>query len=249
MQIIPAIDLKDNKCVRLSEGKDETSIIFNDDPIKQAIYFEQIGSRKLHIVDLDAAFGRPDINISSIKRIRKLLSIPIQLGGGIRNKSDIEKYFDIGIDNLIIGSMSVNKPEELKLLSETYKRKIYVSLDVKENNIMIKGWKENSKLNIDNIIKLFEKSYIKGYVVTDIKNDGMLKGLNTDFIKKIISKINKTNNQEKKIVIAGGLTNYEDLIKLKALNLKNIEGIISGKSFYVGNIDLVKAQEILDKNG
>ena len=132
MQIIPAIDLKDYKCVRLSKGKDETSVVFNNDPKKQAIYFENIGCKKIHIVDLDAAFGRPDINISSIKKIRKSISIPIQLGGGIRNKYDAEKYFDLGIDNLIIGSMSVNKPDEVKELSENYKNSIYVSLDIKK---------------------------------------------------------------------------------------------------------------------
>ena len=123
MQIIPAIDLKDNKCVRLSRGLDETSIVFSDDPVKQAIYFQEIGCKKLHVVDLDAAFGRPEINLKSIIDIRKSISIPIQLGGGIRDRSGAEKYFDLGIDYIIIGSMSVNEPNIVKKLSSIYKKK------------------------------------------------------------------------------------------------------------------------------
>ncbi len=246
MQIIPAIDLKDNKCVRLRKGKDKTSEIFNNDPQNQAAYFEEIGCKKIHIVDLDAAFGRSEINLPSIKKIRQTISVPIQLGGGIRSKTDAEKYFDLGIENLIIGSMSVIKPETVQLLSNTYKKRIYVSLDIKDDNVMVKGWKEKSSIKIDDLINLYNKTDIKGYVITDIENDGMLMGLNTDFIKKTYSKIEKKNNLNKKMIIAGGLTNYNDLTNLKNLKLKNIEGIISGKSFYIGNIDLVKAQKILN---
>ena len=249
MQIIPAIDLKDNKCVRLSKGKDETSVVFNDDPQKQAIYFEKIGCKKLHIVDLDAAFGRPDINISSINKIRKSISIPIQLGGGIRSKTDIQKYLDLGINNLIIGSMSVSQTEDVKSISDIHKNKIYVSLDIRGNDVMIKGWLEKSKFKLDELLSQYSDSYIKGYVITDIENDGMLKGLNISFLQNIINKIQHYSNQDKKIIIAGGLTNYKDLENLKKLQINNLEGIISGKSFYVGNIDLEKAQLILNSNG
>ncbi len=247
MQIIPAIDLKNNKCVRLTEGVDDTSIIFNDEPDKQAIYFQEIGCKKIHIVDLDAAFGRPETNIDSIKKIRESVSIPIQLGGGIRTFLDAKKYFDLGIENIIIGSMSIKEPETVKLLSNSYKKKIYVSLDVKSNKIMVKGWKEESKLNIDQLLELYNQTEIKGYIITDIKNDGMLKGLDIEFINHISNKINQYKQFDKNIIIAGGLTNYDDLKNIK--KIKNIDGIISGKSFYVGNIDLVKAQQILNQNG
>tara|TARA_B100000674_G_scaffold451348_1_gene422035 strand:- start:17 stop:766 length:750 start_codon:yes stop_codon:yes gene_type:complete len=249
VQIIPAIDLKDNKCVRLTEGKDETSIVFNDDPVKQASYFQSIGCKKIHIVDLDAAFGRSEINFNTIKEIRLATKIPIQLGGGIRSEKDAKKYFDLGIENLIIGSMSIDQPEKLTRLAEEYKYRIYVSLDIKENEIMIKGWKRKSSIKINDVLKLYNKSNIKGYVITDIKNDGMLRGLNLDFIKKIAKNIQEKNMLNKSIIIAGGLTDYDDLKNLKMLNFKNIEGIISGKSFYVKNIDLVEAQKILNTDG
>ena len=248
MQIIPAIDLKDNKCVRLSKGKDNSSVVYNEDPEKQAIYFEQIGCKKLHLIDLDAAFGRSNVNFETIKKIRKSISIPIQLGGGIRKKEDAEKYFDLGIENLIIGSLSIKDPETINSLSSNYEKKIYVSLDLENNNVMVKGWSEKSHLDIDEILKIYNGINIKGYVVTDITNDGMLRGLNTHFVKNIISKINDLSNTDKKIIIAGGLTSYNDLKELNKLNLNNLEGIISGKSFYVGNIDLKKAQEILNSN-
>ncbi len=246
MQIIPAIDLKDNKCVRLSKGKDSSSVVYNEDPEKQAVYFEQIGCKKLHLIDLDAAFGRSNINLETIKKIRKSISIPIQLGGGVRDLDIAKKYFDVGINNLIIGSMSVQKPNEVITLSNQYADKIYISLDIFEDNIMIKGWNENSGKKIQDILDIYTSSKIKGYIITDIQNDGMLKGLDLSFVNSFLKKTNLSKKFNKNIIIAGGLTNYSDLINLKRLNLTNIEGIISGKSFYEGKIDLVEAQKILN---
>ena len=246
MQIIPAIDLKDNKCVRLSKGKDSSSVVYNEDPEKQAVYFEQIGCKKLHLIDLDAAFGRSNINLETIKKIRKSISIPIQLGGGVRDLDIAKKYFDVGINNLIIGSMSVQKPNEVITLSDQYADKIYISLDIFVNNVMIKGWDENSGKKIQDILDIYTSSKIKGYIITDIQNDGMLKGLDLNFVNNFLKKTNLFKKFNKNIIIAGGLTNYSDLINLKRLNLTNIEGIISGKSFYEGKIDLVEAQKILN---
>ena len=160
MQIIPAIDLKDNKCVRLSKGKDNTSVVYNEDPEKQAIYFEQISCKKLHLVDLYAAFGRSNVNFETIKNIRKSISIPIQLGGGVRNLELAKKYFEVGINNLIIGSMSVERPNEVIILSNQYAGKVYVSLDILEDNI--KSLQLAVRETQDAAIKLFSgKNYIK----------------------------------------------------------------------------------------
>ena len=142
--------------------------------------------------------------------------------------------------------MSVEKPNEVINLSNQYADKVYISLDILEDNIMIKGWDENSGKKIQDILDIYSRSKIKGYVITDIQNDGMLKGLNLDFVNNFLKKINLIKKFNKNIIIAGGLTDYSDLINLKKLNLKNIEGIISGKSFYEGKIDLVEAQKILN---
>ena len=242
MNLYPAIDLKDNKCVRLTKGKDNTSVIFNEDPVDQAIYFEQSGCKRLHVVDLDAAFGRKNINTKSINDIRKAIKIPIQVGGGIRNETDVKRLFDKGMDYLIIGSLAVTNYETVIKFSDLYKNKIYVSLDVLDNKIMIKGWKEKTNYETKEIFNKYNNTNIKGFVLTDVDRDGTLNGLNIDMIKTNLKLTTKP------LVVGGGLTSYNDLNNLKKIFSENLEGIIAGKSFYVGNIDLKKAQNILNSN-
>ena len=242
MNLYPAIDLKDNKCVRLTKGKDNTSIIFNEDPVDQAIYFEQSGCKRLHVVDLDAAFGRKNINTKSINDIRKAIKIPIQVGGGIRNETDVKRLFDKGMDYLIIGSLAVTNYETVIKFSDLYKNKIYVSLDVLDTKIMIKGWKEKTNYETKEIFNKYNNTNIKGFVLTDVDRDGTLNGLNIDMIKTNLKLASKP------LVVGGGLTSYNDLNNLKKIFSENLEGIIAGKSFYVGNIDLKKAQNILNSN-
>ena len=242
MNLYPAIDLKDNKCVRLTKGKDNTSVIFNEDPVDQAIYFEQSGCKRLHVVDLDAAFGRKNINTKSINDIRKAIKIPIQVGGGIRNETDVNRFFDKGMDYLIIGSLAVTNYEIVIKFSDLYKNKIYVSLDVLDNKIMIKGWEEKTNYETKEIFNKYNNTNIKGFVLTDVDRDGTLNGLNIDMIKTNLKLTTKP------LVVGGGLTSYNDLNNLKKIFSENLEGIIAGKSFYVGNIDLKKAQNILNSN-
>jgi phosphoribosylformimino-5-aminoimidazole carboxamide ribotide isomerase len=242
VNLYPAIDLKDNKCVRLTKGKDNTSVIFNEDPVDQAIYFEQSGCKRLHVVDLDAAFGRKNINTKSINDIRKAIKIPIQVGGGIRNETDVKRLFDKGMDYLIIGSLAVTNYETVIKFSDLYKNKIYVSLDVLDNKIMIKGWEEKTNYETKEIFNKYNNTNIKGFVLTDVDRDGTLNGLNIDMIKTNLKLASKP------LVVGGGLTSYNDLNNLKKIFSENLEGIIAGKSFYVGNIDLKKAQDILNSN-
>ena len=140
MKIFPAIDLKENKCVRLIKGEDKTSVVFNENPVEQAKYFEDQDCKRLHLVDLDSAFGRNNINNKTIQDIRNTISIPIQIGGGIRSENIAISYFDVGADFLIIGSYAVSNTQEVINLAEKFKQKIYVALDVLNNKIMIKGW-------------------------------------------------------------------------------------------------------------
>ncbi|MDA9620700.1 1-(5-phosphoribosyl)-5-[(5-phosphoribosylamino)methylideneamino] imidazole-4-carboxamide isomerase [Pelagibacteraceae bacterium] len=242
MNIFPAIDLKENKCVRLSRGEDRTSVVFNENPVDQAKYFEDQGCKRLHLVDLDSAFGRNDINNTTIKNIRNAISIPIQIGGGIRSKDIAKSYFDLGADFLIIGSYAVSNSQEVKNLAENFKQKIYVALDVLNNKIMIKGWVEESDFTPENIFQTYDQSSIRGYVLTDIEKDGMLTGLNHKMISVNISLTHK------KLVVGGGLKNNLDLEELRNIKSDNLEGVIAGKSFYVGNIDLKEAQKILSGN-
>lgn len=242
MKIFPAIDLKDNKCVRLTRGDDKTSVVFNSNPVEQAKFFEEQGSTRLHIVDLDSAFGRRGVNNKTIKKIRDSISIPIQIGGGIRSEEIAKNYFDLGADYLIIGSFAISNSEEVKKLANNYVNKIYIALDVLKNKIMIKGWVEESNFTPLKIFATYEKSNVRGYILTDIEKDGMLTGLNQEMILQNITLTSK------KFIVGGGLKDYLDLKKLSEMQLKNLEGVIAGKSFYVGNIDLKKAQKILDNN-
>ena len=239
MKIIPAIDLKENKCVRLSKGIDKSSIVYNENPVDQAKFFQDEGCERLHIVDLDAAFGRKDINIKTIIKIKNSVKIPIQLGGGIRKKSDVVFWFDEGLDFLILGSMALENIEESISIANKFVNKIYVSSDQLKEKIMIKGWTQESKISIDKMFKIYNNSKIKGFVLTDISRDGMMEGINIDLV------IDNLNKSQKSMIIGGGLSNYDDLKALKKVNNTKLEGVIAGKSFYKGSINIKKSMSIL----
>ena len=240
MKLFPAIDLKDNKCVRLTKGKDETSKIFNNNPIDQAVFFEQNGCKRIHIVDLDAAFGRNNVNTKTISEIRKATSIPIQIGGGIRSANDITRLFDLGLNYLIIGSLAIKDSETVRLLADSFKNKIYISLDVLHDKIMVNGWNKQTKLETKDVFKIYNLSNIRGYVLTDIENDGMLSGLNLKIIKENLKLTTK------KLIVGGGLGSYKDLENLNKISNDNLEGVIIGKAFYVGDIDLKVGQRLIN---
>ena len=205
MKFIPAIDLKDNKCVRLQKGSLENMTIFNDDPVKQAIFFEKKGCERIHLVDLDGAFGDENINKKTILDIRKNINIPLELGGGIKSEEEVSFWLKNGIDYVIIGSLAVKNKSLVLELSKKYPNKIYVAFDVLKEKIMIKGWKEDSNLLIDDVLKIYNESSVNGFILTDISRDGMLKGLDMNLINNFISKTSK------KIIVGGGLSNYQDL--------------------------------------
>jgi len=242
VKIFPAIDLKENKCVRLTKGKDNTSVVFNTNPLDQAKFFEDQGCSRLHLIDLDSAFGRCGINNKTIKSIRNAISIPIQIGGGIRTEKIAQNYIDLGVDYLIIGSFAVGNSKEVTNLANKHSERIYVALDILNNKIMIKGWKKESNFTPPKLFQIYEKTNIRGYVLTDIEKDGMLSGLNKEMIIQNLALTNK------KLIAGGGLKDNSDLDNLQTIQSKNFEGVIVGKSFYVGNIDLKKAQQKLDKN-
>ena len=244
MKLIPAIDLKDNKCVRLFQGKERSSIIYNENPVEQAKFFENEGCERIHIVDLDSAFGRSSTNIDTIIKIRQSVKIPIELGGGIRSKDNILFWFDNNIDYLILGSLAAKHSNLVLDIAKEFENKIYISLDVLNNKIMVEGWVEESQLNLFNIYKTYNKSMIRGYILTDVSRDGMMKGLNLKFIDSNLTQTSKP------MIFAGGLSSYDDLILLKKMNSKfhNIEGVIAGKSFYSGAIQIKKSIKILNSN-
>ena len=242
MLFIPAIDLKDNKCVRLIKGNKDELTIFNENPLEQARFFERSGCKRIHIVDLDGAFGYPNINKKTILEIRKNINIKIELGGGIKDKKNILFWLNEGIDFLIVGSLATKNKQLISEVTEQHKNKIYVALDILNKKIMIKGWVEDSKLSVDEFINFYNKCDIQGFILTDISRDGMLEGLNLDLIKNYLSMVKKN------IIVGGGLSNYEDILNLKKIKSSSLEGVIAGKSFYSGNIEIKKALKIIGTN-
>ena len=245
MKLIPAIDLKDNKCVRLKKGDESSSRIYNENPLEQAKFFEKSGCERIHLVDLDAAFGRPQINRDTIINIKKSIQIPIQLGGGIRDIKDINFFLKNNIDYLIIGSMAVTNPNLVKEIADKFENKIYIAMDLKKNNeIMIKGWAENSKLTSFDVNEIYKDSKINGYIITNIEKDGMMEGPDENFIKIHINTYNKA------LIFSGGFSDYESLKFLsranKSFKAKNkVEGVIIGKAFYSNKIDIKESIKIL----
>ena len=235
MIIFPAIDIKDNKCVRLIQGDFNKVSIYGDEPDKIAKKWEESGSKFIHIVSLNGARGEGNINDNSIKRILDTVNVPIQVGGGIRDEERAKILFDLGVNRIILGSIAVKNRQLLKNLLNKYKDKIVVSIDARDNLVAVEGWEEISKVNSIEFCKELEQMGVRTIVYTDISKDGMLDGPNFD-IYKILRK--ETNLD---IIASGGITTIDDVKKLIEMN---IYGAIIGKSLYENKIDLKEALEL-----
>lgn len=229
MIIFPAIDIKDNKCVRLLQGDFNKVNIYGDDPSEMAKKWEEKGAKFIHIVSLNGARGEGNINDYSIKKILQSINIPIQIGGGVRDEKRIEDLLAMGVNRVIIGSMAVKNKELLKNLVKKYKEKIVVSIDAKNGKVAIEGWEEVSSLDSINLCKELEEIGVKTIVYTDISKDGMMIGPNFHIYEKLSKETNLN------IIASGGVTTLEDV---KKLNLMNLYGAIIGKSLYENKIEL-----------
>lgn len=232
MIIFPAIDIKDNKCVRLLQGDFNKVNVYGDDPSKMAKKWEEKGAEYIHIVSLNGARGEGNINDESIKKILQSVNIPIQIGGGVRDEKRIEDLLDMGVNRVIIGSMAVKNKELLKDLVKKYKEKIVVSIDAKNGKVAIEGWEEVSVFDSIELCKELEEIGVKTIVYTDISKDGMMIGPNFN----IYEKLSKETSLD--IIASGGVTTLEDV---KKLNLINLYGAIIGKSLYENKIELKEA--------
>ena len=241
MKIFPAIDLKDGKCVRLAKGEYDKVTTYSDDPVMIAEQWISQGSLYLHIIDLDGARDGDMINFNKILEIRdKFPNIYIQVGGGIRSIESINKYLDIGINKVIIGTKILSNPDFLIDLNVETKNKIIVDLAIKNNTLTTDGWHNAASYKIKEFIQILEKYEITEIVVTDVNKDGMLDGINLNMIKEIISftKI--------PLIASGGVSCLQDIIKLIEIRNKGLSGIIIGKALYENKI---KISDILSLEG
>jgi len=229
MQIIPAIDIKNGKCVRLFQGDYDKETIYSSSPIEMALNWKNQGVKMIHVVDLDGAkIGKPQV-IKIVKKIIKEVNVPIEIGGGIRNLSVVKKLLEIGVKRVILGTIAIENSRLLKRFIDLYGKKIIVSLDAKNGELMKKGWLEKSNFGLIPTIKQIKKIGVKTIIYTDIARDGTLTEPNYESIELI------RKNTNMKLIIAGGISYINQVKKLKAIN---VDGVIIGKALYEGKINL-----------
>jgi phosphoribosylformimino-5-aminoimidazole carboxamide ribotide isomerase len=234
MLIIPAIDLKDGKCVRLIQGDPDRETVYSNDPVSIARKFESDGAKLIHIVDLDGAFEGRLVNFDLVKKISQSVKIPVEIGGGIRTEDSIKKYIDAGIKRIIAGTVLLN--DEFRDTIKKYSDFIVAGVDAKDGMAATHGWKSVSRIPAIDVIRKFQSDGIKNFIFTDIATDGMLTGPNIKSMADILKKAPGVN-----LVASGGVTKIEDILSLSELAESGLTGCIVGKAIYDGRIDLKEA--------
>jgi phosphoribosylformimino-5-aminoimidazole carboxamide ribotide isomerase len=242
MLLIPAIDLKDGKCVRLEQGDMSVATTFGEDPAAMARRWLDAGARRLHLVDLNGAFAGKPVNEGAVKAILREVNgaIPVQLGGGIRDLDTIERYLDDGISFVIIGTAAVKSPGYLKDACTAFGGHIFVGLDAKDGKVATDGWSKLTGHEVTDLAKKFEDYGVEGVIYTDIGRDGMLTGINIDATVKLAQTLTIP------VIASGGLSGIADIEQLCAVEGEGIEGVICGRSIYSGALDFAAAQRRAD---
>ncbi|MDO4433287.1 MAG: 1-(5-phosphoribosyl)-5-[(5-phosphoribosylamino)methylideneamino]imidazole-4-carboxamide isomerase [Alysiella sp.] len=242
MQLIPAIDLKNGQCVRLKQGLMEQATVFSDSPAQTAEHWYKQGARRLHLVDLDGAFAGEPKNFPAIAKILAAVSahIPVQLGGGIRDLQTIEKYLNLGLNDVIIGTAAVKNPNFVREACREFVGHIIVGLDAKDGMVAIDGWATVTEHHVIDLSKRFEDDGVNSIIYTDIGRDGMMSGVNIDATIKLAQAVDIP------IIASGGLTNLDDIRALCEVAHEGVVGAITGRAIYEGSIDFSQAQQLAD---
>ena len=239
MILFPAIDLKEGLAVRLEQGDMARATIFHRDPAAQARAFEQQGFEYLHAVDLDGAFAGKPMNAAAVDRILEMISIPVQLGGGVRDTATVESWLEKGIDRVIIGTAAVRDPPFVKQVARDYPGRIAVGLDARDGKVAVEGWAETSQLSVLDIARRFEDVGVSAIVYTDIARDGMLKGLNIDATIGLADSIGIP------VIASGGLASIEDIKAMLSPRAEKLAGAIAGRALYDGRLDAAEALKLI----
>jgi phosphoribosylformimino-5-aminoimidazole carboxamide ribotide isomerase len=243
MLIIPAIDLKDGECVRLRQGEMDDSTVFSDNPVATAQRWVDAGCRRLHLVDLNGAFAGKPVNGDAVTAIAKQFpTLPIQIGGGIRNLETIEFYLNAGVSYVIIGTQAVKQPTFVAEACAAFPDKIIVGLDARDGRVATDGWAEVSALQATDLARRFAGDGVSAIVYTDIARDGMMQGVNVQ------ATLDVAQAGGIPVIASGGITNMRDIRALAALNSAGIMGAITGRAIYEGTLDLAEAQYFCDEH-
>ena len=242
MLLIPAIDLKQGKCVRLRQGKMDDETIFSDDPVAMAGRWVEAGARRLHIVDLDGAFAGEPVNAGVVHDIAEAYpDLPIQIGGGIRHEDTVQTYLEAGVQYCIIGTKAVSAPHFVNDLCAEFPGHIIVGLDAKDGKVAIDGWSKLSNHDVVDMAKHFEDDGVEAIIFTDISRDGMMEGVNLDSTVELAQAITIP------VIASGGITNIDDVKKLVEVEEEGIMGAITGRAIYEGTLDFAQGQKLADE--
>ena len=239
MNIFPAVDIKDGKCVRLRQGVEDQVTVFSDDPAAMARQWVAAGTKWLHVIDLDGAFSGTPRNMDLIRELCSSVSIPVQLGGGIRSVEVAGKYLEAGVTRLIIGTVALEDPDLFRELCRTYPGRIGVSLDARDGNLKTKGWVEDAGKTVAEVVPELERAGAAFFIYTDISRDGMQSGVNIPALEALLGMTGRP------VLIAGGISTLEDVQAVFPLRDKGLAGVITGKAIYAGSLDLKAALEWL----
>jgi len=237
--LFPAIDLKDGLAVRLEQGDMARATVFNRDPAAQAHVFQSQGFEYLHIVDLDGAFAGKPVNAAAIDRILETVSLPVQLGGGVRDMATVDGWLGKGVTRVIIGTAAVRDPAFVKEAARTHPGRVAVGLDARDGNVAVEGWAETSQLSALEIAKRFEDAGVAAIIYTDIARDGLLKGLNLDATIALAEAVSIP------VIASGGLASIADVEALLTPAASKLAGAIAGRALYDGRLDPAAALALI----
>jgi phosphoribosylformimino-5-aminoimidazole carboxamide ribotide isomerase len=237
--LFPAIDLKDGSCVRLVQGDMAQATIFNDNPAEQALTFERQGFEYLHLVDLDGAFAGKPVNADAVKAILEAVSIPVQLGGGIRDLRTIERWLEKGVERVIIGTAAVRDPDLVREAARLYPGRIAVGIDARDGLVAIEGWAQAAQMSAVDVARRFEDAEVAAIVYTDISRDGVMKGLNIEATLAL------TDATKIAVIASGGLASIADIERLLEPDCRRLAGAITGRALYDGRLDATEALALI----
>ncbi len=240
MLIIPAIDIRDGKCVRLFKGDFAKETVFSDRPEEMARKWQNAGARFLHLVDLDGALAKKPMNLDTVERILHSVELPVELGGGIRSLEHIETALSLGVHRVILGSVAVQEPELVKEACQRYKERIVVGIDAKDGIVAVDGWGVSGDVEAGELARCMVKAGVRTIIYTDISRDGTLAGVNAEATVALAKESGAS------VIASGGVSSLADICRLKTLEAEGVCGVIVGKSIYTGALDLAKAIEIAE---
>ena len=235
MEVIPAIDLLDGKCVRLYQGDYNQASIFNDNPVEVARQWEKEGATRLHVVDLDGAKAGKSVNLKVIEAIAKAISIPVQVGGGLRDRAGVSRLLDTGVQRAILGTIAVEKPELVTQLCQEFPEQIIVGIDARNGKVATRGWLETSEIVAVDLAHRMAQQGAAAVIYTDIHRDGTLSGPNMEALRELAESIAIP------VIASGGVSSLTDLLSLSGLESIGVTGAIVGRAIYTGDVSLKEA--------